>query len=49
VGTPLALVWGGAAILMFTVGTAETSHRGPTEAPAGFDGESNGFAEEFCA
>jgi len=21
----------------------------PTEAPAGFDGESNGFAEEFCA
>ena len=31
--------------------TAFNSHssNAPTEAPAGFDGESNGFAEEFCA
>ena len=28
---------------------ASATSSAPTEAPAGFDGESNGFAEEFCA
>jgi Di-haem oxidoreductase, putative peroxidase len=28
---------------------AMQAQAGPTEAPAGFDGRSNGFAEEFCA
>ena len=35
---------------MFGVGLGDRARSdGPTEAPAGFDGLSNGFAEEFCA
>jgi CxxC motif-containing protein (DUF1111 family) len=45
----LLVVWGAVAVVVLAVGNAQTSHRGPTEAPAGFDGASNGFAEEFCA
>ena len=35
-------------LLVFATG-GDTRSDGPTEAPAGFDGASNGFAEEFCA
>jgi CxxC motif-containing protein (DUF1111 family) len=35
---------------MFAVGfSGRAQSDGPTEAPTGFDGGSNGFAEEFCA
>ncbi len=35
---------------MFGVGLGDRAQSdGPTEAPTGFDGASNGFAEEFCA
>jgi CxxC motif-containing protein (DUF1111 family) len=44
----IVAVW--AVPAMFMVGTdrAETQS-GPREAPTGFDNQSNGFAEEFCA
>jgi CxxC motif-containing protein (DUF1111 family) len=42
-------VWAVAAMFVVTVSDAQTGRRGPTEAPTGFDGGSNGFAEEFCA
>jgi CxxC motif-containing protein (DUF1111 family) len=40
-----------AAPSIFVIGTSGPAQSavGPTEAPAGFDGGSNGFAEEFCA
>lgn len=41
-------VWAAAA--GFTMGLADQDLAvGPTEAPTGFDGKSNGFVEEFCA
>jgi CxxC motif-containing protein (DUF1111 family) len=43
-----AAAW--AAAFMFVVGGIDSARTdGPTEAPTGFDGRSNGFAEEFCA
>jgi CxxC motif-containing protein (DUF1111 family) len=44
-----ALACGSAFAFAVPVGSVEISQRGPTEAPTGFDGLSNGFAEEFCA
>jgi CxxC motif-containing protein (DUF1111 family) len=41
------VVWAAAAAL--TVGFGDPSTTATTEAVTGFDGESNGFAEEFCA
>jgi CxxC motif-containing protein (DUF1111 family) len=41
-------VW--AVPAMFGIGLSDQARTdGPTEAPTGFDGLSNGFAEEFCA
>ncbi len=38
------------AAVVFVAGAVGTAMSdGPTEAPAGFDGEDNGFAAEFCA
>jgi CxxC motif-containing protein (DUF1111 family) len=43
-----AAAW--AAAFVFVAGGIDSARTdGPTEAPTGFDGESNGFAEEFCA
>jgi CxxC motif-containing protein (DUF1111 family) len=39
----------GAALTLLAFDTNDVKTYGPTEAPAGFDGGSNGFAEEFCA
>ena len=45
----LVAVW--AVPAMFVIGGSDPvqTQSGPREAPTGFDGESNGFAEEFCA
>jgi len=45
---PLLAAWTAVAIVGVGFGDIARSD-GPTEAVAGFDGNSNGFAEEFCA
>src|SRR5512134_3665797 len=40
--------WAALGIVGFGFGDSARSD-GPNEAPTGFDGRSNGFAEEFCA
>jgi CxxC motif-containing protein (DUF1111 family) len=45
----LSAAWAVPFVLAFAMGGPAETQSGPAEAPTGFDGQSNGFAEEFCA
>jgi CxxC motif-containing protein (DUF1111 family) len=48
-GLAVAAVWAAAATFVITGGNHAQTQTGPVEAPTGYDNESNGLAEEFCA
>jgi CxxC motif-containing protein (DUF1111 family) len=48
-GLAVASIWAAATTFVITGGNHALTQSGPVDAPTGYDNESNGLAEEFCA